>query len=328
MLKKDQPITVLSLFDGCSAAFLALERAGYTIKKYYSSEIDKNAIAIQDYHYSADTRFVKIGDVRNLWSIDYLDVDIIIMGSPCTQLSSVNIKDRSGLEGKDSKLFYVALKLIGEINFLQDSGKSLYFLAENVASMSKANRNAITHELQAIFPDTKMLKIDSALVAPAHRRRLYWTNLPTASIPNPTGKKFQDVLVNGFTEKEKANVLLSGNVTATNGIFRHYKMNMGNVIFKDGDFACLPIKEKLLAYSAILKQSTYNGRARGNKDEYAFPNGCYRSPSVLERERLMTFPDGYISGVPGVSRTEKNKILGLSFTVDVIAHLLHTKSNK
>jgi hypothetical protein len=42
----------------------------------------------------------------------------------------------------------------------------------------------------------------------------------------------------------------------------------------------------------------------------------------LELERLMTFPDGYISGVEGVSRTEKKKLIGLSFTADVIAHLL------
>ena len=321
MLKKDQPITVLSLFDGCSAAFLALERAGYTIKKYYSSEIDKNVLAVQNHHYSADTRFHQVGDVRTAWEPDFFDVDLIIMGSPCTQLSSVNPKDRSGLEGKDSKLFYDALKLVQRIAVFHSSPK-LYFLAENVASMSKANRNTMTEALKQIFPDIRLLKIDSALVAPAHRRRLYWTNIPTASVPKPTGKKFQDVLVNGFTEKEKANVLLSGNVTATNGIFRHYKMNMGNVIFKDKDFARLPTEEKLHRYSAILKESTYNGSARGNKDEYAFPNGCYRSPSVLERERLMTFPDGYISGIPCVSRTEKNKILGLSFTVDVIAHLL------
>ena len=36
----------------------------------------------------------------------------------------------------------------------------------------------------------------------------------------------------------------------------------------------------------------------------------------------MTYPDGYIGDVPNVSRTEKNKILGLSFTVGLISHLL------
>jgi DNA (cytosine-5)-methyltransferase 3A len=321
MLKKDEPITVLSLFDGCSAAFLALERAGYTIKKYYSSEIDKNALAVQSYHYSADTRFHQVGDVRTAWEPEFFDVDLIIMGSPCTQLSSVNKNDRSGLEGKDSKLFFDALKIIQLIAVFHTRPK-VFFIAENVASMSKINRDAMTSALTDVFPDTRLLKIDSAIVAPAHRRRLYWTNLPNASVPKETGVKFQDILVNGYTDKVKANVLLSSNVTATNGIFRHYKMDMGNIIFKEAEFAQLPTQEKFLAYPDILKGSGYDGRARGNNDEYAFPNGCYRVPSVLERERMMTFPDGYISEVPNVSRTEKNKILGLSFTVGVVAHLL------
>ena len=40
----EKEINVLSLFDGCSAAYVALERAGFKIKNYYSSEIDKSAI--------------------------------------------------------------------------------------------------------------------------------------------------------------------------------------------------------------------------------------------------------------------------------------------
>ena len=36
----------------------------------------------------------------------------------------------------------------------------------------------------------------------------------------------------------------------------------------------------------------------------------------------MTFPDAYISDVTGVSTTEKKRLVGLSFTVDVISHLL------
>ncbi len=316
-------ITVLSLFDGCSAAYLALEKAGFKIKDYYSCEIDKNALAVQNYHYSGNTNFHQIGDVRDLVysSPDYFHVDLIIMGSPCTQLSSVNTKDRSGLDGPDSKLFFDALKVIEMIAVFHTS-KKLYFLAENVASMSKVNRDIITNSLKEIIPNTKMLKIDSALLAPAHRRRLYWTNIPNVSTPKTSGKNYQDIVVNGYVDKEKANVLLSSNVTATNGIHRYYKMGMGNIVFKDKDFAALPPDEKLLLYPTILKECGYNGKLRLKANEYEFPNGCYRLPSVLERERMMTIPDGYISDVPNVSKTEKNKILGLSFTVDVIAHLL------
>jgi DNA (cytosine-5)-methyltransferase 3A len=75
-------------------------------------------------------------------------------------------------------------------------------------------------------------------------------------------------------------------------------------------------------YPEIFKASGYDYRTHRGGDEYQFPNGCYRLPSVLELERMMTFPDGYVSSIPNVSRTQKQKALGLSFTVDVITHLL------
>ena len=315
-------INVLSLFDGCSAAYLALERAGFKINNYCSSEIDKHCIAVQNYHYSGNTNFHQIGDVRRINAMNYLDVDLVIFGSPCTQLSSINSKDRSGLEGPDSSLFFDALRILNQINIFQYSNKKLYFLMENVASMTNKDRDKITNELREIFPDLQLLKIDSALVAPAHRRRLYWTNIPNVTVPLANGKSYQDILVNGYVDREKANVLLSGDVTLTSGINRHYDMNMGNIIFKDKEFAELSTDEKLLRYPDILKESGYISKKGLIKSQYDFPNGCYRVPSVLERERMMTFPDGYINDVMNVQKSEKKKILGLSFTVDIVVHLL------
>ncbi len=321
----NEGINVLSLFDGVSTAYIALERAGIKINNYYSSEIDKSALMVQNHHYSANTKFHQIGDVRDVKGNDYLDCGLVILASPCTQLSSVNPKDRSGLEGPDSKLFYEAVRILKEIYSLKEPNKNLYVVAENVASMSRENRNIITNELKNIFGDSlQMLKIDSALVSPSHRRRLYWTNIPKASIPKPNNTKYQDVLVNGYAGSEKANVILTSSLTLTNGLFRHFKRRISNVIYKDKAFAQLPTKEKLEQYPAILKKSGYIAKASRNKDEYEFLNGCYRLPSILELERLMTFPDGYISNVAGVSRTERMKLVGLSFTADVVAHLLYS----
>src|SRR6187431_722846 len=106
-------LNVLSLFDGISCAKLALEKAGIKINKYYSSEICPHALAIQNYHYSGDTNFIQLGDVRNIDATEFWDeIDLIIFGSPCTNLSSINPVDRRGLEGKESKLFYEALRII------------------------------------------------------------------------------------------------------------------------------------------------------------------------------------------------------------------------
>lgn len=315
-------LTVLSLFDGVGTAFLALERAGIKIKNYYSSEIDKSALMVQNHHYSGDSRFHQIGDVRAIDGLKYLDVDLIILGSPCTQLSSINPIDRSGLNGPDSGLFYEAIRIMDDLTMFQSPNDQLYFLMENVASMSKVDRDKITIELSRMFPDLKMLKIDSALIAPSHRRRLYWTNIKNAKAPKPNNTKYQDVLVNGYVDREKANVILTSALTLTNGINRHFKRRISNIIYKDKVFAELPTEEKLKQYPSILEASGYIAKADRNKNEYEFLNGCYRLPSVLELERMMTFPDGYISGVDRVSRTDKMKLVGLSFTADVVAHLL------
>lgn len=316
-------INVLSLFDGISCAKLALEKAGIKINKYYSSEICPHALAIQKHHYSGDTNHIQLGDVCKIDAINLSqEIDFIIFGSPCTQLSSVNPKDRSGLEGNESKLFYEALRILRDIYVFAPVRKKIYFLMENVASMNKKDRDEITKELTSIFDDTKLVMINSADVTPANRRRLYWTNIPNVGIPEPKDIKYQDIVVNGYVDKDKANVLLGSNITLTNGIFRYYKMNIGNLIYKDHEFANSTIEDKLLAYPLILHQSGYLGKSRSGFGEYDFPNGCYRLPSVLECERLMTIPDGYVSNVTNVSKTNRLKAIGLAMTVDVIAGLV------
>lgn len=320
---KTEGINILSLFDGISCAKLALERAGIKINKYYSSEIDKSALAIQNHHYGNDENFIQLGDVKNINGCDLAyEIDLIIFGSPCTNLTSINPIDRRGLEGTESKLFFEALRILKQIYVMQPNNKKLYFLMENVASMRNADRDKISDELCEIFDDITLLKIDSAILTPGHRRRLYWTNIPDVNIPDPINIKYSDILENGFVDKEKANVILSGNVTLTNGIFRHYKMNIGNIIYKDREFAELPTEEKLLKYPEILNESGYHGKSGSVPNELEFPNGCYRHPSIKEYSRIMTIPDDYVDGVPNISKTDKLKTIGLAYSVDVVAHLL------
>jgi len=316
-------INVLSLFDGISCAKLALEKAGIKINKYYSSEICPHALAIQNHHYSGDTNYIQLGDVCKIKGIELSDeIDLIIQGPPCTQLTSVNSKDRSGLVGPDSRLFYESLRILKELKSNRHSDKKIYFLMENVWSMNKKDKDEITKELTSIFKDTQLVMINSADVAPANRRRLYWSNIPNIGVPEPVEIKYQDIVVNGYVDRDKANVLLGSNITLTNGIFRYYKMNIGNLIYKDKEFAELSTEQKLLAYPFILNKSGYMGKPRSGFGEYDFPNECYRLPSVLECERLMTIPNGYVSDVPSVSKTNKLKAIGLAMTVDVIASLV------
>ena len=125
-------INVLSLFDGISCAKLAMEKAGIKINKYYSSEIDKSALKIQEHHYGSDPNFIKLGDVRNINGYDLADeIDLGVFGSPCTNLSSINPVDRRGLEGSESRLFYEALRIIkGIYTFQPLKQKTILFNGE------------------------------------------------------------------------------------------------------------------------------------------------------------------------------------------------------
>jgi site-specific DNA-cytosine methylase len=55
------------------------------------------------------------------------------------------------------------------------------------------------------------------------------------------------------------------------------------------------------------------------KDNVVITHLTYRKLTPLEYERLQTVPDGYTAGV---SNTQRYKLLGNGFTVDVIKHIL------
>jgi len=137
---------VLSLFDGISIARQALENCGIDVEAYYASEIDKYAIQISQKNWPS---IIQLGDVKEIGkSVPYPQellngsCDLIIFGSPCTDLSIAK-KNREGLKGKSSGLFYEAVRIIKDI-------KPKYFIMENVASMSKESKEEITNVLTSV----------------------------------------------------------------------------------------------------------------------------------------------------------------------------------
>lgn len=173
---------VLSLFDGISCGRLALERAGIPVEKYYASEIDKYAIAVAQKNYP-DT--IQIGDINTVHFTDFMDVDLIIGGSPCQDLSIAK-QNREGLRGARSGLFWRYVDALATI-------RPKYFLLENVASMRNEDRDAITATLKKIYPETECIMINSALVSAQQRKRYYWTNWHVEQ-PQDKGVLLKDIL--------------------------------------------------------------------------------------------------------------------------------------
>ena len=169
---------VLSLFDGISCGRVALERAGISIDTYYASEIDKYAIAISQKNYPD---IIRLGDVRDIDFSQFIGkIDLIMGGSPCQDLSIAK-KNRQGLSGERSGLFWKFVEAVETI-------KPKYFLLENVASMSKENRDIITNTL-----GVEPVLINSALVSAQQRKRLYWCNWEVTQ-PKDKGIYLKDIL--------------------------------------------------------------------------------------------------------------------------------------
>ena len=124
---------ILSLFDGISVAQQALKELGIKCE-YYASEIDKYAIQITQKNFP-ETK--QLGSVVGL-KIDF-QPDLLIGGSPCQDLSIAK-KNREGLKGSRSGLFYEYVRILKEV-------RPKYFILENVNSMPKEAKETITKEL-------------------------------------------------------------------------------------------------------------------------------------------------------------------------------------
>lgn len=188
---------VLSLFDGMSVAQQALKDSGIPVEVYYASEIDPYAISVTQSNFPITKQ---IGDVKNVSKciLDENDtIDLLVGGSPCQDLSIAN-KNRQGLSGDRSGLFWEYLRIRNEI-------KPKYFILENVASMSKEAKDTISYAL-----GVEPIMINAALVSAQNRKRLFWVGqlqkdgyYKQVEIcqPKDMGILLKDILENDVDEK-------------------------------------------------------------------------------------------------------------------------------
>lgn len=195
-----------------------------------------------------------------------------------------NAGDGSGMEGK-SKLFWEFVRVLKET-------KPTYFLLENV-KMKKEWEKIITDTL-----GVEPIAINSRLLTAQNRPRLYWTNIPNVVQPIDRGIVLKDILEDEVEEKfylsDKAIDYMS---RLRNGKPRwEYHTNT-----LDGKSAC-------------LTANMYKGVPYGVIKELK------RRLTPIECERLQSVPDNYTEGV---SNTQRFKMLGNGWTIDVIAHILN-----
>jgi DNA (cytosine-5)-methyltransferase 3A len=345
-------MNVLSLFDGMSCGQQALQRAGIKVDKYFASEIDKYAIQVT---------MANFPDTKQLGSVVYVDgyslpkIDILIGGSPCQSFSFAG--KRKGMATKDEQEIltlehYLQLKkegfefegqsyLFWEYMRLLNEVKPKYFLLENVMMGEKWEK--VLSKAIGVKP----IMINSALVSAQNRQRLYWTNIGLepqglfgdleSTIQQPKDKnillkdvleqevnpKFflSDKIIKGFLNKPaawakcfvprdifgKSDCLTTGQFQVGNNYIIHNTMprssktgkgGSGHLSRSDGKTYCLDTGQT-------------------NAVEYC---GKIRRLTPKEFERLQTVSDDYTNHV---SDTQRFRMLGNGWTIDVIVHILN-----
>jgi DNA (cytosine-5)-methyltransferase 3A len=271
-------INVLSLFDGMSCGQIALERANIKVDNYYAAEIKKHAIECTQHNYP---NTIQLGDVTKIDSSKLPKIDLLIGGSPCQDFSRAN-KERKGVEGTKSSLFFEYIRLLKEL-------KPTYFLLENVI-MSDYNYYFISNELNC-----EPVRICGSLVSGALRDRLYWTNIPPFSydltgrlisnIPQPKDKMItlQSVLDSGIVYKRKHTCLnTSSGVSGKQEYLKHRNNTTGMI-------------------TLIYEE-----------------NNIVRTVNQNELERLHNVPDGYTSIL---NQKKAGDLIGDGWTVDIATHI-------
>jgi len=362
-------MNVLSLFDGCSGARLALTRANKKIDKYYTCEIDKYSSMVTKLNFP-DT--IALGDITKVNFEMLPKIDFLIGGSPCQDLSFAKGNGK-GLEGERSGLFY---KYFEALEVLRKKNPEIKFLLENV-KMKKEYEHKIS-DLLGCQPH----RINSQDFSAQCRQRLYWTNIPVDEWI-PCEDKLQDILeteedwyVNrdkaytmtatysgacprdyfekssrqlAFTDREKshyidANYFKGGNLKSyfekhrRQLVFANPASIVGRRLDKRGkrqdyDMTVPKVqtlevheKDKSRCISTVAKDSLVSPLPEGRYEA----NPIYwRKLTVLEVERLQTVPDRYTKcgqkengDIVEISNTQRYKMLGNGFTINVIAHII------
>lgn len=215
-------------------------------------------------------------------------IDLCIGGSPCQDFSLAN-KEKLGLQGKKSGLFYEYVRLLKEC-------KPKYFLLENV-KMKKQWQDIISKEL-----GVEPIKINSNLVSAQNRERLYWTNIPVSELKDKS-IFIEDILDSEFDNKywlkERNTELLLKKVDITNA----------------PNIACIDVYNKKVKLDRKCPTLTlpHHNSIR------LLQNGKIRKLTPNECEKLQNVPLNYTDC--NLSDIHRYSMLGNGWTVDVIAHI-------
>ena len=241
---------------------------------------------------------------------------MLIGGSPCQGFSFAG--KQLNFDDPRSQLFFEYVRLLKAL-------KPKYFLMENV-KMKKESMDIITEYL-----GVEPIEINSNLVSAQNRKRLYWTNIPMKGLPEDKGIMLKDILepveqiddAYYYSDKSIAYMERGNDKWQQAGARRADRYTQTPDTKKA--FTITANFHKGVPYNYFDdvrdKSKCVRSGGRGSYDRHEWDSvdtHHIRKLTVTECERLQTVPDGYTCGV---SNTQRYKMLGNGWTVDVIKHI-------
>lgn len=329
-------MVVLSLFDGMSCGQIALNKLGATPDLYMASEVDNGAIKVTQSNFP---RTRQLGDVTKVDARSIPRPDLLVGGSPCQGFSFAG--NQLNFQHPESKLFFEYARLLDEC-------RPRFFLLENVV-MKKEYEDVISKTL-----GVEPVLINSRLLSAQNRKRLYWTNIPGVTQPDDKGIGWGSAREHGVARHKYYYTHKAMQWMAAESIRKgrpitihradekmqmleanHHKKYSSQRFFAVADYdpgidtSKFPVYGGDNSESGPIKIELKDGSLFATKDgsEHRItrpgdlPDGRFalRYVTPTECERLQTVPDGYTSSA---SDTQRYRMLGNGWTVDVISHIL------
>lgn len=351
-------MNVLSLFDGMSCGRIALERVGIPVTNYFASEIDKHAMQVSKANWP---EIKQLGSVTDLTGESLPEIDLLIGGSPCQGFSfagkQLNFEDpRSKLFFEYVRLLkalkpkYFLLENVMMKKEYQDVISeqlgvqpvmicSSKFSAQMRKRLYWTNIPILPYEDKGIVLED-ILEDQSPYIGRIVGRKInpetgcrddYNQELPTVQRLEPR----LDGKSGCLTTVAKDNVVLKIPVIKNHGelIYKPHKSQCLDANYWKGAdnhgqrTGCIEVGHAEINGHDFLKRvygiagesPTLTAVCGGNQErKIAIDPIHWHKLTPIECERLQTVPDNYTACV---SNSQRYRMLGNGWTVDVIAHI-------
>jgi len=348
-------MNVLSLFDGMSCGQIALNRAGVKYDHYFASEIDKYAMKVAQANYPQTTQ---LGDVSKIQFNLPLKVDLLMGGSPCQGFSVagkqldfndprsklffefVRLKDKlkpkyflmenvpMKQDSQDIITKYLGVKpiTINSSLFSAQNRKRLYWTNIPFDTMPTADKGIVLQDIleDGIANEAMTNKLGkSHCITARYNGAVWWNSIQRrqrtmVQVGEADNIKGFDSIKRIYSPNGKAPTL-----TTMQGGHREPKVAIGRIVNrrldKNGTRKDNQLELPLSTQLEISDSDKSNCLTTVNKDNVVVEGMQWRKLTPLECERLQTVPDNYTNHV---SNSQRYKMLGNGWTVDVIAHIM------